>query len=194
VATDEEAAERLARRRGERVVLKACGAGILHKSDAGLVRVGVRLAEVRAAFREIDAAARARTGGAGYDGVLVQTQAEPGEEVIVGFKVDPQFGPVVIFGLGGIFVEVLGDVALRVAPLTRADAEDMVREIKAFPLLDGARGRPKADVDALVDLIMRVSAMAMDLRERVVECDLNPVRVGEAGAGVIALDALVARG
>jgi acyl-CoA synthetase (NDP forming) len=194
VATDEEGAERLARRRGERVVLKACGAGILHKSDAGLVRVGVPLAEVRAAFREIDAAARARTGGAGYDGVLVQAQAEPGEEVIVGFKVDPQFGPVVIFGLGGIFVEVLGDVALRVAPLTRADAEVMVREIKAFPLLDGARGRPKADVDALVDLIVRVSAMAMDLREQVVECDLNPVRVGEAGAGVIALDALVVRG
>src|SRR5207237_3375117 len=90
------------------------------------------------------------------EGVLVQETAPDGEEVIVGFSEDPQFGPVILFGLGGIFVEVMKDVALRVAPLTRRDAVEMLREGKAFPLLDGARGRPKADQEALVDLLLRV--------------------------------------
>ncbi len=98
-----------------------------------------------------------------------------------------------LFGLGGVFVEVLKDVALRVAPLTRADAEEMIREVKGFPLLDGARGRPKADVDALADLLMNVSRMAVELRGRIAEFDLNPVRVRPAGQGVVALDALVVR-
>jgi acyl-CoA synthetase (NDP forming) len=189
-----EEAARAASELGERVVLKACGPGILHKSDAGLVRVGVPTAEVAAAFGELERAGRAHAGDAGYEGVLVQELVEDGEEVIVGFSRDPQYGPVVLFGLGGVFVEVLRDVALRVAPLTRRDAEEMVREVKGFPLLDGARGRPKADLDALVDLILAVSRMAMDLRERVVELDLNPVRVRPVGQGVVALDALLVRG
>ena len=188
--TEEQAVEAAARL-GGRVVMKACGSGILHKSDAGLVRIGVT--DPATTFRELDAAGHAHAGDAGYDGVLVQELADDGEEVIVGFSNDPLFGPVVLFGLGGIFVEVLKDVALRVAPLSRRDAEEMIREVKGFPLLDGARGRPKADVDALADLLMKVSQMAIETGGRIAELDLNPVRVRPAGQGVVALDALVVR-
>ena len=190
--TEEQAVE-AATKIGETVVMKACGAGILHKTDAGLVRVGVPQSEVASTFRELDEGGRAHAGDAGYDGVLVQDLVSEGEEVIVGFSDDPQFGPVVLFGLGGVFVEVLKDVALRVAPLTRNDAEEMIRDVKGFPLLDGARGRPKADVDALADLILNVSRMATEIRGRVSEFDLNPVRVRPVGQGVVALDALVVR-
>ena len=123
----------------------------------------------------------------------MQEIAPEGEEVIVGLKNDPQFGPVVLFGLGGIFVEVLKDVSMRVCPLSRRDAEEMVREVRGYPLLEGARGRSPSDVDALVDLICNVARMGMDLRERLAELDLNPVRVRARGEGVIALDALVVR-
>ena len=190
--TEEQAVDAAAKL-GEKVVMKACGSGILHKTDAGLVRVGVPRNEVAATFRELDSGGRAHAGDAGYDGVLVQDMVSDGEEVIVGFSDDPQFGPIVLFGLGGVFVEVLKDVALRVAPLTRADAEEMISEVKGFPLLDGARGRPKADVDALADLILNVSRMATELRGKVSEFDLNPVRVKPVGQGVVALDALVVR-
>ncbi|TMK19463.1 MAG: acetate--CoA ligase family protein [Actinobacteria bacterium] len=190
--TSEQAVEAAARL-GESVVMKACGDGILHKTDAGLVRVGVPQEQIAETFKELDEAGRAHAGDAGYDGVLVQQLAPEGEEVIVGFSNDPQYGPVVLFGLGGVFVEVLKDVALRVAPLTLADAEEMIREVKGFPLLDGARGRPKGDVDALADLILNVSRMATELRGRIAEFDLNPVRVRPAGQGVVALDALIVR-
>ena len=190
--TEEQAVEAAAKL-GGRVVMKACGSGVLHKSDAGLVKVGVPPDEVAATFRSLDEAGHKHAGDAGYDGVLVQELADEGEEVIVGFSNDPLFGPVVLFGLGGIFVEVLKDVALRVAPLTRRDAEEMIREVKGFPLLDGARGRPKADVDALVELILNVSRMACEIGDRVSELDLNPIRVRPAGQGLVALDALVVR-
>ena len=190
--TEEQAIE-AARKIGGSVVMKSCGSGVLHKTDAGLVRVGVTPEDVASTFRALDEAGRTHAGDAGYDGVLVQELAADGEEVIVGFSDDPQFGPVVLFGLGGVFVEVFRDLALRVAPLTRADAEEMIRSVKGFPLLDGARGRPKADVDALTELILNVSRMACELRDRVAEFDLNPVRVRPAGQGVVALDALVVR-
>jgi acyl-CoA synthetase (NDP forming) len=176
---------------GSPVVMKACGAAILHKSDLGLVRVGVAPGDAATAFAELEAKARAAVGDGGYDGVIVQEMAPDGVEVIVGLKNDPQFGPVVVFGLGGIFVEVLRDVSMRVAPVTREDADAMIREVRAFPLLDGARGRPKADVHALADLIVNVGRLGAELRDRVSELDLNPVRV--MPDGVIALDALVVR-
>ena len=186
-------AEDAARKIGGPVVMKAYGSGILHKSDLGLVRVGVDPADAAKTFAELEDAARVHAGDAGYDGVIVQELAPDGEEVIVGLTNDPQFGPVVLFGLGGIFVEVLKDVSMRVAPLTRADAEAMIREVRGFPLLDGARGRPKADLDALAQLLLNVSRLGMDLRERIAELDLNPVRVRATGEGLIALDALLVR-
>ncbi len=189
-----DAAVQAAADAGYPVVLKACGRGILHKSDAGLVRLGLTDdPAVRAAYEELAGAGRAAAGEDGFDGVLVQEMVAGGEEVIVGVSRDPQYGPVVLFGLGGVFTEVIQDVALRVAPLTRRDAHEMIRQIKGFPVLDGARGRPRADVAALEDLILNVSRMAMDLRERVQELDLNPVRVRPEGMGVVALDALVVR-
>jgi acetate---CoA ligase (ADP-forming) len=177
------AAERI----GYPVVVKANGRTIQHKTDAGLLLVGVADAEaVRLAYQEF-------TAVDGVENVLVQEMVADGEEVIVGFSTDDQFGPVVVFGLGGIFVEVMEDVAMRVTPLTRADAVEMIHEVKAFPLLDGARGRPKADQEALVELLLNVCRLAMDLRERVSELDLNPVRVLPEGRGVVALDALLVR-
>ncbi|MGZ4211106.1 MAG: acetate--CoA ligase family protein [Actinomycetota bacterium] len=184
-----EAVEQL----GAPVVMKACGSAILHKSDAGLVALGVPAEQAGVVFCDLDLRGRAHGTDAGYEGVLVQEMAPPGEEVIVGVKNDPQFGPVVLFGLGGIFVEILKDVSMRVAPISRRDAEEMVREVKGYALLEGARGREPADLDALVDLICNVGRMAMDLRERMAELDLNPVRVRAKGDGVIALDALLVR-
>ena len=113
--------------------------------------------------------------------------------MIVGAIDDAVLGPAVVVGTGGIFAEVLEDVSLRVAPLTRRDAEEMIREIKAFPVLEGARGRPRTDQPALVELLLNVSHIAMALREHVIEFDLNPVRVLPEGRGVVALDALVIR-
>jgi acyl-CoA synthetase (NDP forming) len=190
VARSEDEAVEIASELAAHVVLKACGPAILHKSDEGLVRVGVGPEEVGVQFKELDALARDLHPD-GYDGILVQEMAPAGEEVIVGVKNDPQFGPVVLFGLGGVFVEIMKDVSRRVVPLTRADAVQMIREIKGFPLLDGARGRPKADVNALADLLLKVSAMAVDLGDRLEELDLNPVRT--LPDGVIALDALLVR-
>jgi len=193
VGSADDAAE-AATMAGYPVVLKACGRGILHKTDAGLVRVGLtEEGAVRAAYEELASAGRAAAGEGGFDGVLVQEMVAGGEEVIVGASQDPQFGPVVLFGLGGVFTEVIEDVSLRVAPLTRRDAHEMIREIRGFPVLDGARGRPRADLEALEELILNVSRMAMDLRDRVQELDLNPVRVRPEGMGVVALDALVVR-
>jgi acyl-CoA synthetase (NDP forming) len=190
-ATPEEAAE-AARAIGAPVVLKACGAEILHKSDLDLVRVGVDPADAAQVAGDLLARARAESH-MGVQGVLVQAVAPEGVECIAGVTNDPQFGPVVVFGLGGVFVEVLGDVARRVAPLTPRDAAEMIRETKGFALLEGARGRARADVQALEALLLNVSRLAMDLREHVSELDLNPIRVHPEGGGVTALDALIIR-
>jgi len=184
-----------ARELGGAVALKVSSKDILHKSDAGLVKLGVSGDEdVRAAFAEIDAGARRAFPNAEIDGVLVQEMLFGGTEVIVGLSRDPQFGPVVMFGLGGIFVEALRDVSLRALPITRGDAEAMVREIRGAKVLDGLRGRPAADVDAIVDVILRVAAIGADHGDRVAELDVNPLIVFPKGKGARAADALVVRG
>jgi acyl-CoA synthetase (NDP forming) len=116
-------------------------------------------------------------------------QHTEGVEMVVGVSRDPLFGPVVMVGVGGVFVEILRDVAFRVPPFGRDEAEGMVRELKAFPLLDGARGTKPADLGALVDVIMKVQCLALDLADDVVELDINPLLVKPRGA--VALDALV---
>jgi len=123
--------------------------------------------------------------------VLVQTMVSGGVEIILGVNNDPLFGPAIMFGLGGIFAEVMKDVTFRLAPLSRFDAEEMIREVRAFPLLDGARGKPKADIAALADAIVRLSALAIDLKDEVAEIDINPLFVLPAGKGVVAGDALI---
>jgi acetyltransferase len=117
-------------------------------------------------------------------GVLVQEMIEGGVEVIVGTTNDPVFGPCVMFGLGGVFVEVLRDVSFRVAPLSRPDAEEMIREVKGYRVLEGVRGRPAVDVRALVDVILKVSRLAADFAEEIEELDINPLVVLPRGVRV----------
>ena len=184
----EEAAE-LAGAAGFPAALKVVSADVPHKSDVGGVRLGLAdRADVLAAHDAIMAAVAAARPDAAIEGVAVQAMAPPGVEVIVGVTADPQFGPVVMFGLGGVMVEVMGDVAFRLVPLGEGDARDMIDEIKGRPALDGARGRPPADVDALAETLERVSAFAAAHPE-VRELDLNPVIASPRGA--VAADARI---
>ncbi|MDQ2734038.1 MAG: acetate--CoA ligase family protein [Pseudomonadota bacterium] len=174
------------------VVMKILSADIPHKTEAGGVRIGVADAgAVRTAYAEIMRNAHAYKPDAALDGVLVQEMVAGGTELILGVQNDPLFGPAVMAGLGGLFAEVMKDVSFRLAPIARSDADAMLRELRGFPLLDGARGRPKADVDAVVDALLRLSALAVDLRDDLAELDINPLTVLPAGRGVRALDALV---
>ena len=189
LADGADAAARAAAQIGYPVVMKVSSDDILHKSDAGGVKVGLAVeAQVRAAYEEIMAGARAYKADAAIDGVLVQQMVTGGTEVIVGMNRDPQFGPLVMFGLGGIYVELLKDVAFRVAPLTAEDAREMIDEIKGSRMLKGFRGREPGDLDALVDCILRVSYLAARFPQ-LTECDLNPLLVFPRGQGVMALDA-----
>lgn len=192
LATSREQALRLAEEIGYPLAMKVQSAAIPHKTEAGGVRLGLADgAAVAAAWDEILANARHHAPLARIDGILVQEQVCGATEVILGINNDPLFGPAIMFGLGGIFAEVMKDVSLRLAPVTRTEALAMIREIRSFPLLDGARGRPKADVEALADALVRLSALALDLRGEVAELDINPLFVFAAGQGVKAGDALI---
>jgi acyl-CoA synthetase (NDP forming) len=181
-----------AERSGYPVVLKVLSPDIAHKSDVGGVKVGpATAAEVEAAFDEIMAAVKERQPDARVEGVAVQKMAPAGTEVIVGMSKDPQFGPVMMFGLGGIFVEVLKDVAFRIVPLEPKDAREMVREIKGFPVLEGVRGQEPADIEALEKLILQVSEF-IEAHPEIDELDLNPVFAYKDG--VIAVDARIVVG
>ena len=162
---------------GYPVVLKAASPDLVHKTDVGGVRLGLESADaVRAAFRTMAGALGGRMGGA-----IVQPMATPGTETIVGVVQDPSFGPLVMFGLGGVATELLGDRAFRILPLTDVDAADLVRSIRGAPLLLGYRGAPPADVPALEALLLRVGRLADDVPE-LAELDLNPVIVSTEGA------------
>ena len=173
-ATREEAiaaAEQL----GYPIVLKIVSPQITHKSDVGGVKLNLGSAvEVGAAFDAIMEAARRAAPDAQVEGVSVQRMAEPGIEVIVGMTTDAQFGPVLMFGLGGVLVEVLKDVAFRVVPIAPRDARQMVREIQGFPVLQGYRGQPPADLDALESLLLKLSGF-IERHPEIAELDLNPV-------------------
>jgi acyl-CoA synthetase (NDP forming) len=175
------------------VVLKIDSPDILHKTEAGLVELGCATAhDAYVAFDRILGRARGRYPEAVISGVLVQEMVTGSvAECIVGMKKDPQFGPTILFGLGGIFVEVFGDVALRVAPLSSTDAAQMIRETKGYKLLTGARGRPKADVAGVEDVLLKLSMLALDLESYVSEIDINPLMVLPDGRSVKAADALI---
>ena len=163
LATSPEEAARAAAELGFPVALKVSSPDILHKSDIGGVRLDVRdSGQARAAYEEIVAAARAFAPAARIAGVLVQKQVAGGREVIVGVARDPLFGPVVMFGLGGIFVEVLRDVSFRLAPIDSREAADMVRSIRGAPILAGLRGQPPADTDAIAEALQRMARLAAD--------------------------------
>ncbi|UCF04040.1 MAG: acetate--CoA ligase family protein [bacterium] len=192
VATSEEHAVEIAGKIGYPLVLKIDSPDILHKTEAGGLKLGIKnRKELVAAYNEVLENAAAYDPKARINGVLVQEMVSGGTEVIVGVKNDPQFGPTIMFGLGGIFVEILKDVSLRVTPVTREDAMAMIQEIKGFKVLAGARGKAKADVEAIADVLVKVSRMALDLEEHVAELDINPLLALPEGKGVRVADALV---
>jgi acyl-CoA synthetase (NDP forming) len=165
------------------VVLKASGGGILHKTELGAVELGLVGEQdvVRAARRM---ARRLRARGVRPERFVVQRQVQEGVEMLAGITSDPLLGPLVACGAGGTAVEVLGDVAVRLAPLTDLDARRMIRSLSTFPLLDGYRGAPPADVQAVEELLLRLGALA-EAHPEVAELDCNPVVVGERGATVL---------
>jgi acyl-CoA synthetase (NDP forming) len=185
-------AVKAAKELGYPVVLKIVSPDVTHKSDVGGVRLGLDSPEtVTAAFAEISEAVKRHEPNARIEGVAVQKMARPGIEVIVGMSKDPQFGPVLMFGLGGVLVEVLKDVSFRIVPLEPRDARQMVREIKGFPVLQGFRGQEPADLKALEKLLLKVSAF-VDAHPEIEELDLNPVFAYKDGA--LAVDARIVVG
>lgn len=189
LATSADEAAAQAEEIGFPIVLKVISPDIAHKSDVGGVVLG--LADggaVREGYASMMAAVQAAAPDATIEGASVQQQAAPGTEVIIGTTTDPQFGPVMMFGLGGILVEVLKDVAFRIVPLERRDARQMVREIQGYKVLEGVRGQPPADIDALEAMILQVSEFVSEHPE-IAELDLNPVLAYPDGA--IAVDARV---
>ena len=185
VAKSLEQAIKFAAEIGYPVVMKIVSPDILHKSDAGAVKVNLKSAdEVRSAFDEIAKNVKKFKSDAKVIGYLVEQLAPQGSEVIVGMAKDPQFGPALMFGLGGIFVEVLKDVSFRIAPLTEYDAREMIQEIKGYPVLTGIRGQKPADINSLVDIILKVSKLVTEHAE-IEQLDLNPIFVYQQGARIV---------
>lgn len=185
LAKSEEEVAEFAGQIGFPVVLKIVSPDIIHKSEAGGVMVNLKNTdEVQSAYGKILENAKKYNPAAKIVGVLVQEMAPQSTEVIVGAIKDPQFGQTLMFGLGGIFVELLKDVTFKVAPITREDAQEMVTKVKAYPLLKGYRNTPPADIDAIVDILLNTSKLVMDYPE-IKELDLNPIMAYEQGAKTV---------
>jgi acetyltransferase len=188
IAGDPDQAVEIARRIGYPVVLKIASPDILHKTDVGGVKVGLRNAEeVQDAFELMVYRAQRYLPEAHIWGCQVQQMVPPGQEVLVGMSCDPQFGPLITFGLGGIYVETLQDVTFRVSPISLQEAEAMLSEIRAHAILEGVRGQPPLDKQAIVDTLLRVSQLVEEFPE-ILELDINPLIVYPQGQGAIAID------
>ncbi len=191
VNSREEAREAMSRLKAP-YVMKINSADILHKTDAGGVRLNIMNSdEGEEAFDQIISSCREYNPSAVLNGVLVQEMLESGTEMIVGIKNDQTFGPVVLVGMGGVFVEVFKDISLYPAPVSKKEALSMISELKAFKLLSGYRGGSEHDVDALCDLIVDLASFASENKDLVREIDLNPVFVYGKDKGVSIVDALV---
>jgi acyl-CoA synthetase (NDP forming) len=189
LAVSKEQAVAISQQLGFPVVLKIVSADVLHKTDAGGVKLGLKTAgQVGKAWDEIMKSVKKAFPEAKIEGVSVQPMATPGVEVIIGMSKDAQFGPVLMFGLGGIFVEIIKDVSFRIVPLMKRDAKEMVREIKGFPLLNGYRGSEPVDIANLENLLIKVSDFVEKTPE-IKELDLNPIFAYKDGA--VAVDARV---
>jgi len=189
LATTRDAAVAAASDLGFPIVLKIVSPQITHKSDVGGVALGLTSAEdVAQAFDRVTASAKQHVPSATVEGVAVQRMERQATEVIVGVTKDPQFGPVLMFGLGGVLVEVLKDVAFRIIPINERDARQMIHEIKGYPLLEGYRGSEAADIGKLQELLLKVSSF-IEAHPEVAELDLNPVFAYKDGA--IAVDARI---
>jgi acyl-CoA synthetase (NDP forming) len=189
LATSKQEAIAISKKLGFPVALKIVSPEITHKSDVGGVKLGLKTArQVEAAYEEIQAAVKQKYPHAVIDGVSVQKMARPGTEVIIGMTKDPQFGPVLMFGLGGILVELLKDVSFRIVHLEKKDARDMIREIKGYPILEGFRGMEPVDVSVLEEILLKLSRF-VDENPWIKELDLNPIFAYRDGA--VAADARI---
>jgi len=191
VARNADEAAALARVFGFPVAAKLAARTVQHKTDIGAVRLNLTSeSHVRRAFTDVLSAAGNLATADEIDGVLIQSMITGGVETMIGVADDPLFGPLIGFGLGGIYVEVLGDVQFRIAPLTDRDVSELLHGIRGLPLLQGYRGHPAADLDALRELLLRVSRLAVEVPE-IVELDLNPVIALPPGHGCRIVDARV---
>jgi len=189
LARTREEAISFSKEMGFPVVLKIVSPDVLHKTDAGGVELSLNNEdEVGKAYDRIISSIKKHEPNANIQGVSVQNMARPGTEVIIGMSKDPQFGPVLMFGLGGILVEVLKDVSFRIVPLTRRDAREMIKEIKGYPILEGYRGQEPADVAVLEEMLLKVSDF-VENRPEIKELDINPIFAYSDGA--LAVDARV---
>ena len=189
LAKTQKEAVLLCQKIGFPVALKIVSPNVIHKSDAGGVKLSLNsVAQVRTAYREMMERVSQKYPDAVIHGVSVQKMVRPGAEVIVGSSKDPQFGPVIMFGLGGIFVEVLKDVSFRIVPVRQRDAEEMIQEIKGYSLLQGYRGKEPSDIAALVEIILKLSQF-MEENQQVKELELNPIFAYAEGA--LAVDARI---
>ena len=189
LAKTEKEAVSLSRKIGFPVALKIASPDVTHKTDSGGVRLSLNsVAEIKKAYREIIEAVRQQYPKALIQGISVQKMVRPGTEVIVGTSKDPQFGPVMMFGLGGIFVEVLKDVSFRIIPVDRRDAQEMIEEIKGYPLLQGYRGKEPANIPALVEIILKISKLINE-NPQIKELELNPIFA--YGDDALAVDARI---
>jgi len=175
LAKSQKEAVEISQKIGFPVALKIVSPDVIHKTDSGGVKLSVNsVAHVKRAYDEILKKVRKQYPKALIHGISVQKMVQPGTEVIVGISKDPQFGPVVMFGLGGIFVELFKDVSFRVIPVERKDAQEMIKEIKGFPLLQGYRGKEPADISSLVNIILKISKF-IEGNPQIKELELNPI-------------------
>ncbi len=189
LAKTQKEAVLLSQKIGFPVALKIASPDVIHKSDSGGVKLGLNNAvQVKTAYNEIIKNINQQYPGAVIQGVSVQKMVRPGTEVIVGTSKDPQFGPVIMFGLGGIFVEVLKDVSFRIVPVSQRDAQEMIQEIKGYPLLQGYRGKEAANIPVLVEMILKISKF-VEKNPIVKELELNPIFAYADGA--VAVDARI---
>jgi succinyl-CoA synthetase beta subunit len=190
--TVEEAAE-AARRIGYPVVMKGQSADVPHKTEAGLVRLNIEDAsQLRRTFDALKKNLYAYDPGATFEGVLIQQMITPDAvETILGISRDPVFGPTIVLGLGGVFVELVKDAVLKLPPLSHTEALNMIQTLKGRSVLEGFRGKPFADIDALADTIVQLARMAVDLKGVLSALDLNPLMVLPQGQGVVAADVLM---
>ena len=173
---------------GYPVVLKVASEQLLHKSEAGVVKVGIESdKQFTDTYNLLISHAKSFNPNARIDGILIEKMAPKGEEVIVGMKRDPGFGPMLMFGMGGVFVELFKDVAFRIAPIDIGEAEKMIQETKAFQLLNGWRGGDIYDIEAITKIILRLSQLALDFPQ-IQEIEINPLRIFPKGKGALGLD------
>ncbi len=177
LAKTQKEAVLLSQKMGFPIALKIASPDVIHKSDSGGVKLSLNnVSEVKKAYDEILKKVKKQYPDAVIHGVSVQKMVRPGTEVIVGVSKDPQFGPVIMFGLGGIFVEVLKDVTFRVIPVEQRDAREMIKEVKGYPLLQGYRGKESANISALVEIILKISKL-IEENPQIKELELNPIFV-----------------